>query len=118
MIFRFVSIRQLLPFSILSMVSGETPAFLANSALLIRSSSRISFTMLAVNVASKLDVDHNLYSPCDRLSYICGIICQVFSYKLIKIYIICVYIVHNNKDWHYILYFVFVFILYVVISAS
>ncbi len=44
-IFRLVSSRQFLPFSILSSVTGETPAFLASSALLIKNDSRISFNV-------------------------------------------------------------------------
>lgn len=42
MIFRFVSIRQGIPFSILEIVIGETFAFLANSDLFIMSDSLIS----------------------------------------------------------------------------
>lgn len=49
MIFLLVSIRQFLPCSTLSIVKGETRAFLASSALLIRSFSLISFTLLLLN---------------------------------------------------------------------
>ena len=45
-IFLLVSIRQLIPFSILSTVNEEIPAILASSALLIRSFSLIFLTVL------------------------------------------------------------------------
>jgi hypothetical protein len=44
MIFLLVSIRELIPISTLSMVNGESSAFLASSDLLMRSCSLILFT--------------------------------------------------------------------------
>ena len=50
--FLWVSIRQFLPFSTLSIDKGETPAFLASSALLMRSFSLIFFKLLILNSPS------------------------------------------------------------------
>ena len=96
MIFRFVSIRQFIPFSILSIVSGDTPAFLANSALLIRSSSLIFFTIFRPNFSSRFSgLPRCTPFYTGPLFYIYDIICQVFFYKLTKFYIIRVY-----KGWY------------------
>jgi hypothetical protein len=103
MIFLLVSIRQFFPFSILSIVNGETPAFLASSALLIRSSSRISFTIFCDNFSSRFPVYHTEVPGHNPISYIYVFICQEFSYKLIKIDIICAYIGYIKKKSHHIL---------------
>lgn len=109
-IFLFVSIRQFIPFSILSIVNGDTPAFLANSALLIRSSSLIFFTIFGPNLSSRLSglprCKNHVFGP---LFYIYDIICQVFSYKLTKFYIICVYKGCCNKKCYHILCGLFLF---------
>ena len=104
MIFRFVSMRQFIPFSILSIVSGDTPAFLANSALLIRSSSLIFFTIFRPNLPSRFSgLPRCTPFSTGPLFYIYDIICQVFSYKLTKFYIICVYKGWCKNKCYYIL---------------
>jgi hypothetical protein len=59
MIFLLVSILQSMLFSTLSMVSGESPAFLASSDLLISSSSLIFFTRLTPNQIIPLVFENN-----------------------------------------------------------
>ncbi len=59
-IFRLVSTRHLFPCSILLMVTGEIPAFLPSSALLIKSSSRIFFMWL-VTKSAPTEFQNNMF---------------------------------------------------------
>jgi hypothetical protein len=63
-ILRLVSILQGSPFSILAMVTGETLAFRDNSALLINSDSRISFSeLLTMSASLKLNPQTPMAPP-------------------------------------------------------
>ena len=69
MIFRFVSIRQSIPFSILEIVIGETLAFLESSALLIMRDSLIFFTkfwLICINLKKK---NFGLYQTAGNAAY-------------------------------------------------
>jgi len=103
MILRLVSMRQLLPFSTRSMVSGETPAFLASSALLIRRVSRIPLTKLRPNFPSTSLVV--AIEPCPIIKHHTYIVVHVklIFYKLVKLCIIYVYIVYTNYVRYHIL---------------
>ena len=57
MIFLLVSMRQLFPFSILSMVRGEIPAFLASSVLVKRRFPLVSLTKLCPTKGTFLSLE-------------------------------------------------------------
>lgn len=70
MILRMVSMRQDLPFSMRSIVRGDTPALRASSALLIKSCSLIIFRELRANFFTSLLVKRISVSTrhlCDHL---------------------------------------------------
>ena len=87
--FLLVSIRQFLPCSILWIVKGETPAFLASSALLMRSFSLIFLILFVSNLPSSsvylivLDIIIHILYFLSRFIYTLNIIYIIYVYPIV-----------------------------------